>query len=1011
MSATSTHDEYAQAMIDRISLLEKRASLLQAENAAAYETNRALFKRIQELNSCLIASESLVTKLLGSEACAKTFHDSPTKSSAPKLQFAQGLQISTDCPEGRILSEISNNIDHTPPSFSLLSTSYSSTSRPSTADSTTSISTTSTRLSRFEILLDEVCSELDASEAESEARSTPFLGIPVLRKGSVTSRPRRSQSHVGDVTKDTLPVHSTAGEVVSPQATKRTVHNVIQPTLPSLSTSSSSLRVSPSKSCRKLSLLSAIEDKKNVSRPGALPQSSGRRLRLDRTRSQIDRKLLPLALVSPTTLNTSAFQFPICSRGHHTDDDDDDIHSGISETASEAGSVIHHHQYHNSEVLVAPTWRKQHTRQASSLASSLTVEGFTNGCSNHRHELWRRPSIDGYATDADQSASHPTEEIRHFTQKTYQALNNNSLSIPRRSSTTATPPISTSLPTHRNLSHAKSTPNLQRKSSALSLLSSPAAAGTEIMSSGTCLSPVHVRAKLDFQYTSPPPDFKLSSRVHKDTVDNSVVSTVTSTTLLRNAIKQDIESQPSTTERTSMDCNGASSDTSATCESLPENTENMNEGSTAKAAALRKQKSTPILRSSPSLLWGALWGTHYEKKKRVRTPKVPACDIPVEAELESAQLLPGSQQAESQASEISNNSPVEVSSEDTYEVCKHEVEFFQDTTESADMEAADMDPSTSGYAEAKSVGRTVGQIAETVEPQQEEDGTIAEQDTEETVISMLTLEATEESSFADDDSGSSTISVSADTASPPDEVEHKVLLSDTTTNPIEEAVCAPPHRPSITKRASWIFLSATSLTPSTPASDEPQSPVIALTPTTSTSLMPRSISLSWMMNPFKKRPTSDLYVSFPTFLSSRHTASTGTGSGTQQASEKETQQQHRRGWNSSMSSNWKASATSLGSTFGGITDEAAEGGKASRQHRVPSSIQQEVEAYTTNRQGTAETAAVPRAQPITVAQRKRFSGVPVYHSPHPDDIIIETNVSRSLVDVDSLHEALSLGFS
>ncbi|KAK9485908.1 hypothetical protein V1527DRAFT_95527 [Lipomyces starkeyi] len=253
----------ARPMLERINVLEKKASLLHAENIATNETNRELFKRIQDLNSCLIASESLVERLLNAteendetEDDQDDFCDFDPRDSRPNVLHANGAN----------------------------------TAGPN-ADTRTSIGSISSRFNRFEILLDEFCSEFEKSDDDSSdgthrrAKGSPQFSMQIdAKRQSRRVRQRDNKARtlspvnvlrdIGQAKSSPRPIH------------RKTSSNILSPTI-------------RSPTCLKLSLGSALGQGMASPSP-ASSKLRPARFRLERARFQLDQRLLPLAPSSPS---------------------------------------------------------------------------------------------------------------------------------------------------------------------------------------------------------------------------------------------------------------------------------------------------------------------------------------------------------------------------------------------------------------------------------------------------------------------------------------------------------------------------------------------------------------------------------------------------------------------------------------------------------------------------------------------------------------------------------------
>ncbi|KAK9333127.1 hypothetical protein V1520DRAFT_180337 [Lipomyces starkeyi] len=253
-----------RAMLERINVLEKKASLLHAENFAANETNRELFKRIQDLNSCLIASESLVERLLNAteetdetEDDQDDFCDFDPRESRPNVLQANGGNIAG----------------------------------PNADTRTSSIGSISSHFNRFEILLDEFCSEFEKSDDDSSggthrrAKGSPQFSIQIDAKrqsGRVRQRDNKARTlspvnvlrDIGQARSSPRPIH------------RKTSSNIQSPTI-------------RSPTCLKLSLGRALGQGMASPSPASSKLRTAR-FRLERARIQLDQSLLPLAPSSPS---------------------------------------------------------------------------------------------------------------------------------------------------------------------------------------------------------------------------------------------------------------------------------------------------------------------------------------------------------------------------------------------------------------------------------------------------------------------------------------------------------------------------------------------------------------------------------------------------------------------------------------------------------------------------------------------------------------------------------------
>ncbi|KAJ8102183.1 hypothetical protein POJ06DRAFT_249027 [Lipomyces tetrasporus] len=263
-----SRERETRAMLDRINVLERRASLLHAENIAAFGANRELFKRIQDLNSSLIASESLVERLLNGteedDESDEEYHDDDAFSEFdPQESRPQNFQAK----------------------------GHPRAARPNANKRTTSIGSITSRLNRFEILLDEFCSEFEKSGDEFShgqkyrPKGSPQFSIRLDPKGQ-SRRTRRTDNKAR--TLSPINVLRDIGQASSSPKpiSRKTASNHLSPTI-------------RSPTCLKLSLGSALDQGvtppsfvSNKPRPARLP--------LERSRFQLDQRLLPLTPSSPS---------------------------------------------------------------------------------------------------------------------------------------------------------------------------------------------------------------------------------------------------------------------------------------------------------------------------------------------------------------------------------------------------------------------------------------------------------------------------------------------------------------------------------------------------------------------------------------------------------------------------------------------------------------------------------------------------------------------------------------
>ncbi|KAK9457266.1 hypothetical protein V1511DRAFT_508708 [Dipodascopsis uninucleata] len=364
-------DEDANAMQERINLLEQRASLLHAENIAAFETNRELFKRIQELNSCLIASESLVEKLLNgrpqNDSFGENFHvKSPSSES----------EISTTSTKSPTNESSADN------SFASINTDIRSRRQPSSYSSNIT-----SHMNRFEVLLDEFCSEFEKSDDEYTSPKTGQYASPQFSL-QMTSSPQNENSRENDsrkalndsrlVFKDINYINNRSD--FSRHNHKRTKHRIQSPTCLKFSLAAAlencattiaetNAQNRTSRSTRDgFHILNSFRKRSSteIHYPKRNPHRSQLEKRRQRSRLPIDPKLLPI-VTTPTEVSSHSHTSSTTSKST-TDFEVESPSLTVSNRIYHRG----HSRYsfssaENSPPLSSfmPTYRSYHCRQSS----------------------------------------------------------------------------------------------------------------------------------------------------------------------------------------------------------------------------------------------------------------------------------------------------------------------------------------------------------------------------------------------------------------------------------------------------------------------------------------------------------------------------------------------------------------------------------------------------------------------------------------------------------------------
>ncbi|KAK9376845.1 uncharacterized protein V1513DRAFT_217898 [Lipomyces chichibuensis] len=537
-----------RAMLERISVLEKKASLLHAENIAANETNRELFKRIQDLNSCLIASESLVERLLNAtEENDETdddrddFSDFDHQESRPNVLKANGGDIAGSNAGTR----------------------------------TSSMGSISSRFNRFEILLDEFCSEFEKSDDDSSdgahrrENGGPQFSIQVDAKRQ--SRPVRRRDNKARTLSPVNVLRDIGQARSSPKSIHRkTSSNILSPTI-------------RSPTCLKLSLGSALGHGMATPSP-AYGKSPPACFRLERARFQLDQRLLPLAPSSPSTpslksqtenyrCSVSSCEIPIIStRLAH--------HRRKSSQSSVPTEQISEKELHH-QLSISSTDKALVEKASSSIATLLEFESATTPIPPPPPTslpLQSQPQLQRYKFTSDEDFYH---------------------SPPPHVQQCATSPTTTATHSIKDFSHShqqpilrsrKSIPNLNRKTSTLSLLN------------GNLLSPTPASA---------------TRALDTDADINAICSSPSQRGMTMSDALKDTMKRYEIPERAVQQQSGANAQPHF--ESLPISQERRDEQSPSEQLAHPSSESSDmqpnqladkrgLIRSISARLWHALWG-------------------------------------------------------------------------------------------------------------------------------------------------------------------------------------------------------------------------------------------------------------------------------------------------------------------------------------------------------------------------------------------------------------------
>ncbi|KAK9461416.1 uncharacterized protein V1516DRAFT_664570 [Lipomyces oligophaga] len=154
-------------MLIRINSLEAKAAQLKEENIIATAENKELYRRIHELNSSLIASESLVERLLGKEIPVPDFGDKLHNITSGS---GESLDLISDLKQPITHSKLPLRPSPISPPSSLPALQHEQPVRPLSPAPQQQLcrsASITSRLNRFEILIDELCSEIETSDEES----------------------------------------------------------------------------------------------------------------------------------------------------------------------------------------------------------------------------------------------------------------------------------------------------------------------------------------------------------------------------------------------------------------------------------------------------------------------------------------------------------------------------------------------------------------------------------------------------------------------------------------------------------------------------------------------------------------------------------------------------------------------------------------------------------------------------------------------------------------------------
>ncbi|KAK9326344.1 hypothetical protein V1517DRAFT_1076 [Lipomyces orientalis] len=733
-----------RAMLDRINMLERRASLLHAENIAAFETNRELFKRIQDLNSSLIASESLVERLLnGTEEDDDEDHDEDAFS-----DFDQ----------------------HEPRAQNFQAKCHASAASPNVNKRTSSIGSITSRLNRFEILLDEFCSEFEKSGDESchgqkyRPKGSPQFSIQRDPKGR-SRRIRRTDNKARALSPiNVLREIGQAGSSPKP-ISRKTTSNHSSPTI-------------RSPTCLKLSLGSALDQ--TIALPGSVSNKPRRpaRLRLERSRFQLDQRLLPLtpsspsapSLKSPTDYHyrhsvssCDAPITPICLTHHRRNS------SRFSFLTEEISEKEGHHQSPLSHAENSPV--EKTSTSVPTLLESVTATTPIHPPLSSVHARSRSPRQKcKFISDEDFYLSPPRP--RHLQPRAI---------TPTDASTATARSVSDDFSqsvTQPSLRSRKSIPSLNRKTSTLSLLN------------GTCMSPTPASATSALDTDADITAVCSSPSGRGRTLSDALKRTMKKYEIPDRAVhgEQEIHDemwQANTQLHFSLPLPQEQPDEQCTSEERAEAVSGSSEGQPNQLRGIR---------SIPARLWHALWG------------------------------------------------PWETSSQSHSDQQGDSTEPALECAENADMPASEAEQVTGSSCTVQNSERDLGcYTKQYAQCEVGEDAPIVDASS---LVQHILSEC---------DPTSTRAYVKSNTPQNDETPVDQVTTSPKDLNCAEASeITESVVRQSLTKRASWIFSCSV---PTTPDTDGQMT-------------VTRRLSLT-LMSIFKKRQTSEDYVSFPSFSTSQ----------------------------------------------------------------------------------------------------------------------------------------------
>ncbi|KAK7205524.1 hypothetical protein BZA70DRAFT_289445 [Myxozyma melibiosi] len=869
-----------QTMLARIQSLENRASMLHEENVAVFETNKELYKRIQELNSSLIASESLVERLLNSskEDSDDNAIDERQDRHRPPPIITSSTRVHSRHHHSRHQDGYDSHRHHSPLSPDA-PPSLSTPFRPARMGSSGSVTS---RLNRFEILLDEFCSEFDASDDDSTSSIRSVGGA----RFSI-HLDNRSQSRPGQ--------RLQKSRTLSPPNVLREIGQQHGPTSPhevrKIKRNMSSRLRSPG--CLELSLSAALDQSFAATAPSSDSARTIQQRRADsrrrRSRYVSEKRLLPVAPAeprTPRTPQTAMFTDAYRHRGEFSPDYQYDY------SDSYFGGI--HHRRESS------MYSSEHekNRSIAAVLESCATESISTFLETERHDM---PPMTTFSdNDADTHDSFTERPRNHMIEQ--QSLEEQRQELLRKYNFTsdedfykdlrlpyqsrgATTPMQKMKSTEfgspqqqRNLRAGKSMPALRRQTSALTLLSKegmspPFAIPTSVASTSLSKSPEETSALLE---ASPATGLLCKLPSNAATESRSVSAAMLESMKkyndkqLQKTVSSSLKSAQ-LVERDGILRSVVGSRPQETSEDGPPNA-----------------WSTPRrpLRSVSSYIWDAIWrvpspGEQKRRKvRRVRSQfdqigRPPVPPLPTGDPETLANRIESLTVAAAERSASVSYTPSEVKSEEVFDESRSEraveAESSEREIQQEEAEAADPSDETSIYehesepidhfdhpVSPRSPARTCEE--EIAEP--EVDLAPAEEEHWDIEDSQKAPDEADEipnvTQQCDSDVTEGTISAAYSFGFSAGE-ETSTCTSPTVSDAGFDANKSASARPSLSKRASWmLFPSVLSPTTESPTSEVP-------VPAVDESKV--SHIFGWR-NPFKKRVISEDYISFPTFSGS-----------------------------------------------------------------------------------------------------------------------------------------------